>query len=91
MHILLITFSSLPARPEVLLYEKSHKIEDSFGWIKDWRRIATRYDQYAHTFFSSICIAASFIFYLRRMRPAPSKDSLKLPSAQRSDSLTILR
>jgi hypothetical protein len=88
MHILLITSSSLPARPEVLLYEKRHKIEDSLGWIKDWRRIATRYNQYAHTFFSSTCIAAS---HLRRMRPAPSKDSLKLPSAQRSDSLTILR
>jgi transposase len=47
------------------LYKKRHKIENSFGWLKDWRRIATRYDRCAHTFFSSICIAASFIFYLR--------------------------
>ena len=46
------------------LYKKRHKIENSFGWLKDWRRIATRYDRCAHTFFSSICIAASFIFYL---------------------------
>ncbi len=47
------------------LYKKRHKIENSFGWLKDWRRIAMRYDRCAHTFFSSICIAATFIFYLR--------------------------
>ncbi|MBS6829995.1 MAG: IS5/IS1182 family transposase, partial [Desulfovibrio sp.] len=29
-----------------------------------WRRIATRYDRCAHTFFSAICIAAIVIFYL---------------------------
>ena len=46
-------------------YKKRHKIENTFGWLKDWRRIAMRYDRCAHTFFSSICIAASFIFYLR--------------------------
>jgi transposase len=48
------------------LYKKRHKIENSFAWIKDWRRIALRYDRCAHTFFSSICIAASFIFYLKQ-------------------------
>jgi len=47
------------------LYKKRHRIENMFGWLKDWRRIATRYDRCAHTFFSSICIAASFIFYLK--------------------------
>jgi len=47
------------------LYKKRHKIENAFGWLKDWRRIATRYDRCAHTFFSAICIAAVFIFYLR--------------------------
>ena len=50
---------------DLALYKKRHKIENSFGWLKDWRRIATRYDRCAHAFFSSICIAASFIFYLR--------------------------
>ncbi|MFP6735613.1 MAG: IS5/IS1182 family transposase, partial [Rhodospirillales bacterium] len=28
------------------------------------RRVATRYDRCAHTFFSAICIAAIVIFYL---------------------------
>ena len=46
---------------------KSHqKIENMFGKLKDWRRISTRYDRCAHTFFSAICIAASFIFYLNQ-------------------------
>ena len=47
------------------LYKKRHKVENMFAKIKDWRRIAMRYDRCAHTFFSAICIAASFIFYLK--------------------------
>ena len=47
-----------------MLYKKRHKVENMFGKLKDWRRIATRYDRCAHTFFSSICIAAIVIFYL---------------------------
>ena len=46
------------------LYKHRHKIENMFGRLKDWRRIAMRYDRCAHTFFSAICIAASVIFYL---------------------------
>lgn len=46
------------------LYKQRHKIEIMFGRLKDWRRIAMRYDRCAHTFFSAICIAASVIFYL---------------------------
>jgi transposase len=46
------------------LYKKRHKIENMFGRLKDWRRIHTRYDRCAHTFFSSICIAAAVIFWL---------------------------
>ena len=45
-------------------YKKRHLIENMFAKLKDWRRIATRYDRCAHTFFSAICIAASVIFYL---------------------------
>ena len=37
-----------------------------FAKLKDWRRVATRYDQCAHTFFSAICIAAFVIFYLNQ-------------------------
>jgi len=46
------------------LYKKRHKVENLFAKLKDWRRIATRYDRCAHTFFSAICIAAAVIFWL---------------------------
>ena len=46
------------------LYRKRHKVENLFAKLKDWQRIATRYDRFAHTFFSAICIAAAVIFWL---------------------------
>ena len=48
-----------------VLYKQRHKVENMFAKLKDWRRIATRYDRCAHTFFSAICIAASVAFYLK--------------------------
>ncbi len=50
---------------DTILYRQRHKIENMFAKLKDWRRVATRYDRCAHTFFSAICIAASCIFYLK--------------------------
>jgi len=46
------------------LYKQRHKIENMFGKIKDWRRIAMPYDRCVHTFFSARCSAAGVIFYL---------------------------
>jgi len=46
------------------LYKQRHKVENMFGKLKDWRRIATRYDRCAHTFFSAICIAAIVIWWI---------------------------
>ena len=45
-------------------YRQRHKIENMFSRLKDWRRIATRYDCCAHTFLSAIHLAAIVIFYL---------------------------
>jgi len=47
-----------------VLYRQRHRIENAFGRLKDWRRIAMRYDRCAHTFFSAICIAAAVTFWL---------------------------
>jgi len=47
-----------------MLYKQRHKVENMFGRLKDWRRISTRYDRCAHTFFSAICIAAFVIFWI---------------------------
>ena len=46
------------------IYKQRNLIERMFGRLKDWRRIATRYDRCAHTFMSAICIAATVIFWL---------------------------
>lgn len=46
------------------LYKQRHKVENMFGRLKDWRRIATRYDRCAHTFMSAILIAAIVIFWI---------------------------
>ena len=53
-----------PVEYDETLYKKRNRIERMFGRLKDWRRIATRYDRCAHTFFSAICIAATVIFWL---------------------------
>nr|VFJ48330.1 MAG: hypothetical protein BECKFW1821A_GA0114235_101944 [Candidatus Kentron sp. FW]VFJ53466.1 MAG: hypothetical protein BECKFW1821B_GA0114236_10159 [Candidatus Kentron sp. FW] len=37
-------------------YKQRYKIENMFAKLKDWRRIVTRYDRCAHTFFSTIWI-----------------------------------
>ena len=47
-----------------VIYRQRHRIENLFAKLKDWRRIATRYDRCAHTFFSAICIAATLIFWI---------------------------
>jgi len=49
---------------EERIYRLRHEVENLFAKLKDWRRIATRYDRCAHTFFSAICIAATVIFWL---------------------------
>jgi transposase len=49
---------------DAALYKQRHRIENMFGRIKDWRRVHTRYDRCAHTYFSAICIAATIIFWL---------------------------
>ena len=56
----------IPLPYDKTLYKQRHKIENMFAKLKDWRRIATRYDRCAHTFFSAICIAATVVFYLNQ-------------------------
>jgi transposase len=56
----------VPIPYDKMLYRQRHKVENMFAKLKDWRRIATRYDRCAHPFFSAICIAASVAFYLKK-------------------------
>lgn len=45
-------------------YKRRNRIEIMFGRLKDWRRVATRYDRCPTVFFSAICLAATVIFWL---------------------------
>ena len=40
------------------LYKMRHKVENLFAKLKDWRRIATRYDRRAHIFLSAVLLGA---------------------------------
>ena len=48
------------------IYKQRHRVENLFSKLKDWRRIAMRFDRCAHTFFSAIQIAATFIFWFNQ-------------------------
>ena len=45
-------------------YRRRNRIERMFGWLKDWRRVATRYDRCPKVFLSAIARAATVIFWL---------------------------
>ncbi|WP_144423494.1 IS5 family transposase [Sphingopyxis sp. 113P3] len=45
-------------------YKRRNRIEIMFGRLKDWRRVATRYDRCPKAFFSAVALAATVIFWL---------------------------
>ena len=49
---------------DAVLYKKRHKIENMFGRIKDWRRVAMRFDRRAEIFLSACALAAIVLFWL---------------------------
>ena len=53
-----------PIEHDADLYKKRHKIENMFGRLKDWRRIATRYDRCAYLFLSACALAAIVLIWL---------------------------
>ena len=46
-------------------YRTRNAIERMFARLKDFRRIATRYDKLAQNYLASLCIAAFVTFWLR--------------------------
>ena len=46
------------------LYRDRNAIERMFGRIKDFRRIATRYDRLAHNFLAAVCLVATLCYWL---------------------------
>jgi transposase len=45
-------------------YKRRNRIERMFGRLKDWRRVATRYDRSPTVFLSAIALAANVICWL---------------------------
>ena len=45
-------------------YKGRNVIERCYCRLKDFRRIATRYDKLARNFFSSVCIVAAVVYWL---------------------------
>ena len=45
-------------------YKRRNRIEIMFGRLKDWRRVATRYDRCPETGLSAIALAATVLFWL---------------------------
>ncbi len=53
-----------PVRYDKRRYKRRNRIEIIFGRLKDWRRVATRYDRCPKVFLSTVALAATVIFWL---------------------------
>ena len=53
-----------PVRYDKRRYKRHNRIEIMFGRLKDWRRVATRYDRCPKVFPSAIALEAAVIFWL---------------------------
>jgi transposase len=45
------------------LYRNRNAIERMFGRLKNFRRIATRYDRLVHNFLAAVCLAATLCYW----------------------------
>jgi len=55
---------SMPVKYDKRRYKRRNRIEIMFGRLKDWRRVATRYDRCPTVFFSALALAATVLFWL---------------------------
>jgi transposase len=46
------------------LYKLRWRIETAFNRLKDFRRIATRYDRLARNYLASVCLAAALVWWI---------------------------
>ena len=46
------------------LYKLRWRIESAFNRLKDFRRIATRYDRLARNYLASVCLAAALVWWI---------------------------
>ena len=46
------------------LYKLRWRVESAFNRLKDFRRVATRYDKLARNYLASVCLAASLVWWI---------------------------
>jgi transposase len=46
------------------LYKLRWRVENAFSRLKDFRRIATRYDRLARNYLASVCLAAALLWWI---------------------------
>jgi transposase len=51
-----------PVKHDKRRYKRRHRIENMFGRLKDWRRVAMRFDRCPKVFLSAIALAATVMF-----------------------------
>ena len=56
------TRKSIPAFDQAL-YKARNTVERAFSHIKDWRRVATRYDKLARNFQATVALAAIILWW----------------------------
>ena len=56
-----LTTRSIKIHYDAERYKHRNRVERFFNKIKHFRRIATRYDKLAKTFFAAVCLVAAFI------------------------------
>ena len=53
-----------PVKHDKRHYKRRNRIEIMFGRLKDWRRVATRYDRCPKVFLSAVALAAAVMLWL---------------------------
>jgi transposase len=51
-----------PSKHDKRRYKRRNRIEITFGRLKDWRRVATRYDRCPKVFLSAVALSATVLF-----------------------------
>ncbi len=63
----------IPVKHDKRRYERRNRFESMFGRLKDWRRVANRYDRCPKVFLSATALAAVVIHWLWIMSPGAAK------------------
>lgn len=66
------------------LYRERNRIERSLGRLKDFRRVATRFDRNVTNFMAALCLAAVVIWWCQRVRTLDALSPVRRTPLSRS-------